>query len=260
MISPSRNYTDTREAGFTLLELLIAITLMAMMAVGLWSVFSISIQSWSRGTEAIDANQRHRSVFDLARKQIASVYPLFSPADRQQAGIPSLIFHGTDSSLVFVSLNSLRFHASPGLTLVSYEIAQNGDGRFALVAKEKPYTGQVLEQEISFEISDGIPIFDNLASCTFEYYDPGDSDNPPRWVGNWDGGALERLPTAVSLTLFSSERQGVSRDRHIVIPLRAQDSYTGAGGQNRFINIGRQRGGMRRGQGGPGGQGAGNVR
>ena len=79
MIFNRNKRSISSQAGFTLLEMLIAVTLVALMAVGLWAVFRISIRSWSQGTEFINANQHHRSILDLARKQIASAYPLVTP-------------------------------------------------------------------------------------------------------------------------------------------------------------------------------------
>jgi general secretion pathway protein J len=217
-----KNRSILTESGFTLLEMLIAVTLVAMMAVGLWSVFRISIRSWSQGTEFIDRTQRHRSVLDLVRKQIASAYPLFTPTDVQR-NVPSyLIFSGAESGLYFVSLNSLRFQESPGLTLVSYEVAQDSSGNCSLVEREARYTGQLLDQEMAINQSKATPIFENLSSCTFEYFDPGNNDNTSQWVQTWDGQDQRRLPVAVSITMMSRDPSGNSLDRHMVVPIMAQ--------------------------------------
>ncbi|MBP1608133.1 MAG: hypothetical protein H6Q04_368, partial [Acidobacteria bacterium] len=37
----------TQEWGFTLVEILVAVTLVAMMAVGLWAALRIGINSWA---------------------------------------------------------------------------------------------------------------------------------------------------------------------------------------------------------------------
>ncbi len=122
------------QAGFTLLEVIVAVTLVVMMAVAIWGVFRISIRSWSRGAELIDANQRHRSILNMVRKQLASAYGMVRPIEQPQAGMPlgntSLIFSGTENSLIFLSPSSLRFQDSPGLTLVSYEVSQDDRGNY----------------------------------------------------------------------------------------------------------------------------------
>lgn len=226
------------EAGFTLLEMLVAVTLVAMMAVGLWLVLRTSIRSWSRGTEFIDANQRHRSILDMARKQMASAYPLFTPidgqqpftpVDAQQQGASYLIFNGTENSLHFVSLNSLQFQESPGLTLVSYEVAQDSQGDYALVEKEARYTGQLPDEVAPASFSKTTPIFEKLTSCTFEYFDPGDSSNPSRWVREWEGRQQGRLPVAISMTMVSQDPRGNALSRHMVVPLQTEVNLLRAG-------------------------------
>lgn len=214
------------QEGFTLLEIVIAVTLVAMIAVTIWGVFSISLRSWSRGTEFIDANQRHRSILSMVRKQLASAYAQIRPIDQQTTGMGmgtnNVIFSGTESSLLFVSLNSLQFQDNPGLTLVSYEVNQDDSGSYSLVEKEARYLGGNPEEGFSSYGSKATPIFENLSSCLFEYFDPGDSNNPSQWVREWDGQKLFRLPSAVSLTMVSREAGGNSLNRHMVVPIKAE--------------------------------------
>ena len=222
MIAAGERHSVRSEGGFTLLEMLIAVTLVAMMAVGLWGVFSISVRSWSRGTQFIDANQRHRSILDMVRKQLASAYAL-SGEYEDESGIRSyLIFSGMEDSVRFISLNSLQFQESPGLTLVSYEVARDPEGDYALVEKEARYLGQAPDQETSVNQDRAVPIFENLSSCTFEYLDPGNETDPPNWVKEWDGQVLGQLPAAVSMTMISRDPAGDAMSRHLVVSLQAK--------------------------------------
>lgn len=224
------------EPGFTLIEVLVALTLVALMAVGLWSVFSVSVRSWSRGTEFIDKTQRHRSILDKVRKQMASAYPLNAPVAvptplqsintqpirPQQMSIDNVAFTGTETGLSFVSLNSLRFQESPGLTLVSYEVALDAIGNYSLVEREARYTGQVFDQALIPNLSEAIPIFENLSSCVFEYFDPGNNDNTSQWVPEWNGQDRRQLPAAISLTMISQDPEGNLLNRNMVVPIQAQ--------------------------------------
>ena len=222
MISGRKEHCRKTEAGFTLLEMLIAVTLVAFLAVSLWAVFRISIRSWSRGTEFIDANQRHRSILDMMRKQIASTFSVYKQSD-PQLGMPStLYFSGTETSLRFVSLNSLRFQESPGLTLVTYEVARDDKGGFSLVEKESRYLGQIPDQEAAAGESKATPIFDNLSSCVFKYFDAGGEDTSSEWVGEWDGEQAGQLPKAVSISMISRDPKGNALSRHMVVPLQAE--------------------------------------
>ena len=222
MITTVKEPMAQSEKGFTLLEMIIAVTLVAMMALSLWAVFRISIRSWSRGTESIDANQRHRSIFDMVRKQMASTYGLMAPADPQRGFASRLIFNGTETSLRFISLNSLHFQESPGLTFVIYEIVQDSNGAFSLVEKEARYLGQPSDQEASAGQAKPTPVFNNLISCVFEYFGPGEFDDRAEWVREWDGERLKRLPEAISITMVSHDPGGDVLNRHMVVPVQAE--------------------------------------
>jgi prepilin-type N-terminal cleavage/methylation domain-containing protein len=241
MMHASRGRSISAQGGFTLLEVIVSVTLVAVMAVGLWAVFSITIRSWSRGTEFMDTNQRHRSILNLVRKQLASAYGLLAPPTPQagtgpigavSVGMGSLVFSGTEDSLQFISLNSLQFQESPGLTLVSYEVSQDSGENFSLVEKEARYLGHIPEDESYVGHSKAIPIFEKLSSCLFEYYDPGDATNPSQWVRSWDGQKLGRLPLAVSMTMVSRDTGGNTMNRHMVVPIKAEPFGQGIG----FIN------------------------
>ncbi len=232
MIAAGKRSQASTEAGFTLLEMIVAVTLVALMAVGLWAAFRISIRSWSRGTEFIDTNQRHRTVLDMVRKQIASTYPLFTPVDLRQTlaqgGVLSgmqvshVIFNGIENSMLFVSLNSLQFQESPGLTIVYYGVTQNSVGSFSLIEKEDRYTGQVPEVGAMETLPRATSVFENLSSCAFEYFDPGVGDNPARWVKEWDGQEMGRLPVAISMSMTFHDSRGSLLNRHMVVPIQAQ--------------------------------------
>ena len=204
-----------------MLEVLVSVTMVALMAVALWSVFRISLTSWARGTAYIDANQRQRSVMDLVKKQMTSVYPAIAPADPQVGGAVYPIFTGSPESVQFISLTSLRFNQNPGLTAVSYELVRGEEGSHSLVEREKQYLGIDPAQESSLDPKDNtvIPIFENLVSFGFEYFDPGTNDSPAEWVREWNSRLTGVLPSAISMSMVSRDAKGQTLSRHVVIPI-----------------------------------------
>jgi general secretion pathway protein J len=221
MIPTGKPDLKPSEAGFTLLEIIIAVTLVAMMALALWAVFRISIRSWSRGTSFIDTNQHHRSIVDLVRKQIASAAGIFAPVDQDKGLAPNLVFSGAEDSVRFISLNSLHFQESPGLTLVQYEVDRDAEGTLSLTEKENRYLGWAPDQGAFADQSKPTTIFSNLTSCIFEYFDPGSGELPSQWVREWDGQTLRRLPMAISITMSSHDAKGNELKRYLVVPIKA---------------------------------------
>jgi len=127
--------------------MLIAVTLVALMAVGLWAVFTISIRSWSRvpnssmpisGTGAFwtwfenSWLQPTACMAKLSRRKPNWPPPIDPRADFQRgAGLTALY------QPEFPAISG-----EPGLTLVSYEVARDLKGDYALVEKEARYLGQ----------------------------------------------------------------------------------------------------------------------
>jgi prepilin-type N-terminal cleavage/methylation domain-containing protein len=222
-----RSETKVRrtEQGFTLLEVIVAVTIVAIMSVGMWAVMHISLRSWSRGTEFIDTNQRHRSIIDLTRKQIASAYNLLVPADPASGIATYPFFNGLETSFQFISLNSLQFQESPGLTLVTYEVAQGSQSGFLLLEKEARYLGQLPDTQSSTIATDRTtPILENLISCSFEYFDPGDTENPAQWVKEWNAQEAGKLPSAVSMKIASRDPKGNVMSRQMIVPIAVSNS------------------------------------
>jgi prepilin-type N-terminal cleavage/methylation domain-containing protein len=212
------------EKGFTLIETIVAVTLVAMMAVGIWSIFRTGIRSWARGTEYIDASQRYRNILDLVRKQMASAYPLLAPTDPDSPSSSYPIFLGTETSLNFISLNSLNFQESPGLTLVNYEVIPNAEGDFSLVESETRYIGELPDTEENTVPVNTIPLFENLTECYFEYRKADDDpDNPGEWVMEWDGQEIGKLPVAISMTMLATDTNGTTLNRNIFVPVHAPE-------------------------------------
>ncbi len=212
------------ERGFSLIEMIVAVTLVAMMAVGLWAVLRISVSSWSRGSEYIDSNQRHRSILSLVKKQMASIYGLVAPIDLQTGGVVYPIFAGAPTSVQFISLTSMHFQENPGLTMVSYDIVQDRGGSNSLVEREELYLGTPPGDEGPSDRRDQTvtSIFENLDSLTFEYFDPGSQDRASGWVKEWDAREAKQLPSAISMTMIFRDSKGGLLNRQIVVPVVAK--------------------------------------
>jgi prepilin-type N-terminal cleavage/methylation domain-containing protein len=215
---------DRTEEGFTLLEIIIAVTLVAMMSVGLWAILRISVTSWKRGSDAIDANQRSRSIFDLVKKQMTSIYGIYTPFDPQSGVAPYPIFSGEENSMQFISLCSLRFQENPGLTMVSYDVVQDAHGNYALMEREARYLGLEPGRESVTDRKEdtAVTIFENLSSFNFEYFDPGTREFPAQWVREWSARDTGRMPAAISMTMIAKDPKGGTFSRHMVVPIQAK--------------------------------------
>ncbi|HOO91604.1 MAG TPA: prepilin-type N-terminal cleavage/methylation domain-containing protein, partial [Syntrophales bacterium] len=83
--------------GFTLLELLISLTILSLVTVLIFGAFRMGIRAWEKGERNIDGRQRERIVLDLIKRQLSSI-----PVDVVK-GDKALVLKGDGKSLEFVS-------------------------------------------------------------------------------------------------------------------------------------------------------------
>ena len=88
-------------AGFTLLELLIAITLLSLLLAALFGGLRLGARAWERSEERLDESARLQVVQNFLRERLAQAYPLTA---ENQVGRLRLAFEGTADALRFVTV------------------------------------------------------------------------------------------------------------------------------------------------------------
>ncbi len=251
-----------RAEGFTLIEMLVSVTLIMLISLTLWGVLRICISTWKRGTESIDENQRHRATLDLVQKQMSSISNLIPPIDLQTGAGQAPVFSGSPTTIQFISLCPLRFRDNPGLTSVTYDIVPSDNGEYALVEHESRYLGGDPTLDAGFEdlSQPATTILEHLTSASFEYLDPGNAAIPPQWVTDWSAQEKLSLPTAISMTVNAREANGGIQIRKVVFPIMAEPDAATTGFVDPFETQGASFGanpfmGRQAGQGRRGGSG-----
>jgi prepilin-type N-terminal cleavage/methylation domain-containing protein len=214
------------QRGFTLLEIVVAVAIMGLLSVLVFSSLRMALNSYDRGQERIESEAISRALGNHMKRQIASLYPLVpdgglgplaqgdnsgininnpllqlsSPdgsANRQQQ---PLLFYGQPESMTFISVVPLVHVSSPGLVIVRYGLARDEHGNFYLGAMELPYTG--FESFLMMTESPPgkpLPIIEGIERVEFSYY----GFDPVRqgffWYPQWNGSEAMAVPTAVRI-------------------------------------------------------------
>ena len=126
---------DRHDGGFTLMELLVSITLMGLIAVAIHSGFRLTLNSWERSERALQRQRTLHFVLDLISRQVGSIVPYYSRQHLDGAPVDVLLFHGSAQGVRFVSSFSSDGRAADGLRLVEYFLADspNGEGKALLI-------------------------------------------------------------------------------------------------------------------------------
>jgi len=207
--------------GFTLIELMISITLVAALATGMMMAMRTSLLSMEK------INSRLR--------QIGGVMPVVS--DCGTAHVP--IFSGTPTSLRLVSSYSMAEGARGYPQFDDFQVVR-GEGGLRLIVTEHNYTGP--SSTASF--CGGAPVLptvagaptayvlaDRLASCTFSYREQIPDQPPsPEWLPVW---VREDLPGAVKIEMTPLDSSAALLPvMNVTVPIRitrqVRNSYADA--------------------------------
>ncbi|HYM13028.1 MAG TPA: prepilin-type N-terminal cleavage/methylation domain-containing protein [Bryobacterales bacterium] len=229
-----------REAGLTLIEVMVAIALLSVLSVGILMALRVGTAAWERATDGLMLDRRIAAANNILQQELEGIFPAWAefvnPATRAQGVV--IFFQGEPGSMRFVTAYSLDSGPRGGLRIVELLVAQGPKGQRVLL-NELPYTGprsagQVV-RGVTTEGAVARPVFapiavlpasfviaDELGSCSFSYLEqnePGAMTGPPRWVSSWRD--AERLPAAISIQITPGQGPARLQPVTVTVPIRA---------------------------------------
>jgi general secretion pathway protein J len=200
-----------REAGFTLLELLIAMTLFGLLMTMLFGGLRFGARAWEAGEERADALAQTGVVHGFLRRQLSQTYPLVWP---EEAENPQRViaFVGGPDTLQFIA--PLPAHlAVGGFYLLALDVADDADGRHLVLTWQLHRAGM---ERFAFDgTAQQTVLLDGVADVAFAYYGVAEEGQDPRWQERWEEAA--RLPALVSVRV-AFEDEGRSWPELVVRP------------------------------------------
>ena len=176
---PAYRWVCVREKGFTLLEVLIAMTILSLIAVIIGASLRLGIRAWERGEADIESSQNIRFFVERLSQQIKSAYPYQMQIDGEKA----IAFQGKTDSIFFAT-SSVRDNEG-GLKWFSYFVK---DG--SLTVQE----GILPDKKVMEKISENGEVLDlNISGLKFGYF----SSEKKEWKESWD--SKTELPGAVKI-------------------------------------------------------------
>ncbi len=121
-----------RAAGFTLLEILLALVLLGIIAGLVGTAFHASLRTVERTDRRMAGNERMRTAVQIIDSQIQSAVLMVT----DDSGLRTLYFNGDQGSLRFASTYSV-FRGASAFIRVRYDVQRQADNTFALIVTER---------------------------------------------------------------------------------------------------------------------------
>jgi len=171
-----------RNSGFTLIEVMVSLTIMGIIMTVAFEGLRIGLDGWTRGSRTIDELDRRATVERLLKRQLSVAYPMEFRTDLDKS--PFVLFRGNSSRLDFVADYSLSDGPSD-FRKISY-MFDGGSLHYQETqlfhytpAEDEPITGEKLA---------------SFSSVRFRFLGSG-QDGKPAWLSEWIYGM--GLPLAV---------------------------------------------------------------
>ena len=177
------------QRGFTLLELVLALSIVAAMLAIIFGGLRVGIRAWQRGDERTESQQHARSLNALLALSLGGTAAYLGPAP---AGVqPEVLFQGAPDRLSFVTVSApFPLPAPIAFTAVTLSIDE-GD-KPGLAIREK-----ALPNDDPFEDVAPIVVDPSFTAVRFRYL----RDTEGSWEESWDGAQERAVPRAVEVTL-----------------------------------------------------------
>ncbi len=183
--------------GMTLVEVVLSITIAAIVMAMLFAALRLGQKSSVKGERRLGQSQRELVVADRISWLLAGTYPLIMAPEKDELKV--LIFRGQSDTVEFattsVDVYSNTATDLPGLKTVRIflddEGLKVGERKFFMPGDD--FDDYVLDPD--------------ARGLEFEFMDIDEDTGESNWVAGWEGGDKKYLPAAVKMRVMLDEQQ-----------------------------------------------------
>ena len=187
-----------RQGGFTLIELVIALALLGVMVLFMYSGLAFGLRGW----DAADTNGRRtadrRIAENFLRREVAELFPM----RWKDPMALRLAFEGKPDLLRFVSVRPAGISVT-GLSLVGISAEPDTVKRTRNLVMRRASPGDEQKDFGPLAQGEATILFENIDSVAFEYYGAENDFTDPSWVDAWEWPG--RIPQLIRIRVRTAD-------------------------------------------------------
>jgi prepilin-type N-terminal cleavage/methylation domain-containing protein len=214
-------------SGFTLVEMMIALSIVAALVAVAFGGLRIGVAAWQRGEDRAETHQRVRGLVELLGRGVGGAFAYIGPTPPgQQPALPGQqptppgqlptpqgrqstpLFQGEPTRLSFVTVSPpVPPGASVAFTAVTLSLDEGPSPGLAVRQK-------VLPNAEPFEAVTPVLVDPSVTALSFRYLREGDV-----WESAWDGARERALPRAVEITVKTTAGERAPEQPPLVVAI-----------------------------------------
>lgn len=217
--------------GFTLIEVLIAMTLLSVMMALLFGAMKICADSWEKGESKVADVSEVAAVYNFFQRHLTAVVPLSDSLTSDVNFGESFAFQGEAHKLQFLS----SFPASAGQTglqLITLQAEQDGDKGEKIIVSLTPFypaaAGANWDDE---KKATEVDILKRVKHFELRYFGDPDQTGTPDWYPEWS--LREFHPRLVKISIALADKDNKNKEGifwpDIIINLKATQTAVNLG-------------------------------
>ena len=184
--------------GFTLVELVVAMALLGIMMLLLYSGLSFALRSWDAGEVNGRRTADRRIGENFLRREVAELFPMRF----KDAMVVKVAFLGEPQKLKFVSSRAPGI-TQGGLSLVSVEVESGATPRERHLVMRRAMPDDEAKDFGPLDHAERTVLIEDVESVKFDYFGTENDFTDPKWYDTWP--YAERIPRLVRMRIHAPD-------------------------------------------------------